>query len=350
MRIVITGGFGFLGRQVAGALLTTRTFRGTPMERLVLADRFVPSGSPEAADPLVDVVQGDLVDRLDEVFAEPVDVLIHLASAVSAECEADFDLGMSANVDTTRALLEAARAQSAAGGPTPRVVFSSSVAVYGSDPALPLPPVVSESTLPTPRSSYGVQKFVCEQLVAEYTRRGFVDGRVARLMTVSVRPGKPNAAASGFLSGIIREPLAGLPATCPVDPAQRVALASPRCTVEGILRVAEAERGSGPGRLQGGIPVNLPGLTVSVAEMLDTLRRLAGDAVADLVTIAPDRDVEAIVGSWPAVFDNARAAALGLRPDAGFESVVREYLADHGDAVVVDVPLTAGTAQAAPID
>ncbi|MGW5433653.1 D-erythronate dehydrogenase [Streptomyces sp. NPDC004059] len=350
MRIVITGGFGFLGRQVAGALLTTRTFRGTPIERLVLADRFVPSGSPEAADPLVDVVQGDLLDRLDEVFAEPVDVLIHLASAVSAECEADFDLGMSANVDTTRALLEAARGQSAAGGPTPRVVFSSSVAVYGSDPALPLPPVVSESTLPTPRSSYGVQKFVCEQLVAEYTRRGFVDGRVARLMTVSVRPGKPNAAASGFLSGIIREPLAGLPATCPVDPALRVALASPRCTVEGILRVAEAERGSGPGRLEGGIPVNLPGLTVSVAEMLDTLRRLAGDAVADLVTIAPDRNVEAIVGSWPAVFDNARAVALGLRPDPDFESVVRAYLADHGDAVVVDVPLTAGTAQAAPTD
>ncbi|MEU1666280.1 D-erythronate dehydrogenase [Streptomyces sparsogenes] len=340
MRIVITGGFGFLGRQVAGTLLRTRTFRGAPIERLVLADRFLPSGSPEAADPLVDIVQGDLADRLGEVFAAPVDVLIHLASAVSAECEADFDLGMSANVDTTRALLEAARAQSASGGPTPRVVFSSSVAVYGSDPALPLPPVVGESTLPTPRSSYGVQKFICEQLVAEYTRRGFVDGRVARLMTVSVRPGKPNAAASGFLSAIIREPLAGSPATCPVDPGLRVALASPRRTVEGILRVAEAERGFGPGRLGGGIPVNLPALTVSVAEMLDTLRRLAGDAVADLVTIAPDRDVEAIVGSWPAAFDNARAVALGLQPDPGFESVIRQYLSDHADAIAV--PLTPG--------
>ncbi|MFB7374338.1 NAD-dependent epimerase/dehydratase family protein, partial [Streptomyces sp. NPDC056222] len=191
MRIVITGGFGFLGRQVARALLDARTFRGTPIERLVLADRFVPDASPEAADPLVDVVRGDLTDGLDELFAKPVDVVVHLASAVSAECEADFDLGMSANVDTTRALLEAARAQSAAGGPTAVVVFSSSVAVYGSDPALPLPPVVSESTLPTPRSSYGIQKFVCEQLVAEYTRRGYVDGRVTRLMTVSVRPGKP---------------------------------------------------------------------------------------------------------------------------------------------------------------
>ncbi|MFD7443952.1 D-erythronate dehydrogenase [Streptomyces sp. NPDC059909] len=350
MRIVITGGFGFLGRQVAGALLEARTFRGVPIDRLVLADRFVPSGSPVSHDPLVDIVQGDLTDRLDELFAEQVDVLIHLASAVSAECEADFDLGMSANVDTTRALLEAARAQSATGGPAPRMVFSSSVAVYGSDPALPLPPVVSESTLPTPRSSYGAQKLVCEQLVAEYTRRGFVDGRVARLMTVSVRPGKPNAAASGFLSGIIREPLAGLPAVCPVSPDLRVALASPRRTVEGILRVAGAERGSGPGRIDGGVPVNLPALTVSVAEMLATLRRVAGDEVADLVTIAPDPAVEAIVGSWPAVFDNARAAALGLEPDPSFESVVRDYVADHTDAVVAGARLAAAAAGPAPID
>ncbi|MDQ0989229.1 D-erythronate dehydrogenase [Streptomyces sp. V3I7] len=347
MRIVITGGFGFLGRQVAGRLLQTRTFRGAPIDRLVLADRFVPDGSPMASDPLVEIVQGDLVERLDELFAQPVDLVIHLASAVSAECETDFDLGMGANLDTTRALLDAARAQSAAGGPVARVVFSSSVAVYGSDPALPLPPVVSESTLPTPRSSYGVQKFVCEQLVADYTRRGFLDGRVARLMTVSVRPGKPNAAASGFLSGIVREPLAGLPAVCPVDPALRVALASPRRTVEGILRVAELDRGTGPGFLEGRLPVNLPALTVSVAEMLQTLRRVAGDAVADLVTVEPDPAVEAIVGSWPAVFDNARAAALGLEADPDFESVVRDYIADHPDAVAAAAPLASGQPSAA---
>ncbi|MFF5482183.1 D-erythronate dehydrogenase [Streptomyces sp. NPDC012935] len=348
MRIVITGGFGFLGRLVAAALLERRRFRGAPVDRLVLADRFVPPEAPEAADPLVDVVQGDLADRIGEVFAEPVDVLIHLASAVSAECEADFDLGMSANLDTTRALLDAARAQSAAGGPTVRVVFSSSVAVYGSDPALPLPPVVSEATLPTPRSSYGTQKLICEQLVAEYSRRGFLDGRVARLMTVSVRPGRPNAAASGFLSGIVREPLAGLPATCPVDPALRVALASPQRTVHGILRIAEAERGCGPGRIDGGVPVNLPALTVSVADMLATLRRVAGDSVADLVTIAPDPAVEAIVGSWPAEFDNARAASLGLEPDPTFEAVLRDYIEAHPEAVVE--PLAASSTESAPID
>lgn len=331
MRIVITGGFGFLGQQVADALLKRRTLCGAPIGQLVLADRFVPAESPVTSDPLVDVVQGDLNERLGEIFARPVDVLIHLASAVSAECEADFDLGMSANLDTTRALLDAARAQSSAGGPLPRVVFSSSVAVYGSDPALPLPAVVSEATLPTPRSSYGTQKRVCEQLVAEYTRRGFIDGRVARLMTVAVRPGKPNAAASGFLSGIIREPLAGLPATCPVSPGLRVALASPRRTVEGILRITEADRG--PGGLEGELPVNLPALTVTVAEMLETLRRVAGDAVADRVTLTPDPAVEAIVGSWPAAFDNARASALGLRPDESFESVVRSYVEDHPEAV-----------------
>jgi nucleoside-diphosphate-sugar epimerase len=345
MRIVITGGFGFLGRQVTSSLLETRTFRGAPIDRLVLADRIVPSEPQPAADPLVQIVQGDLADRLGEVFAEPVDVLIHLAAAVSAECEADFDLGMDANLDTTRALLEATRAQSAAGGPTPRLVFSSSVAVYGPDPALPLPPVVSESTLPTPRSSYGIQKLVCEQLIADYTRRGFVDGRVARLVTVSVRPGKPNAAASGFLSGIIREPLAGRPAICPVRRDLRVALASPRRTVEAILRIAEVERGAERGRLDGGLPVNLPALTVSVADMLATLRQVAGDAVADLVTITPDPAVEAIVGSWPSAFDNTRAAALGLAPDPSFTSVVQDYLTDHPDAVLAELTrATDGTA------
>jgi nucleoside-diphosphate-sugar epimerase len=334
VRIVITGASGFLGRLLAERLLHTRTFAGEAITRLVLVDRVVAPEMPQASGVLVEWVHGDLIDRVDEVFAEPVDVLLHLAAAVSAECEADFDLGMRTNVDTTRAVLEAAKRQSVAGGPVARVVFASSLAVYGSHPALPLPPVISETTLPVPRSSYGTQKLMCEHLIADLSRRGFIDGRVARLMTVAVRPGPPNAAASGFLSGIIREPLAGLPAICPVDTGLKVALSSPRRTVRGIIRVAEAERGTGPGRLDSPLPVNLPALTVSVADMLATLRQVAGDTAADLVTVAPDPTVEAIVGSWPAVFDNRRAAALGLQPDPSFLAVVQEYLADHPETVI----------------
>ncbi|MFE3857093.1 D-erythronate dehydrogenase [Streptomyces griseorubiginosus] len=331
MRIVVTGASGFLGRLLVRALLRAGTFAGRPVGRLVLVDRVA---WPEAVGGApVQVVEGELGEHLDTVFAQPVDVVFHLAAAVSAECEADFDLGMRANVDVTRALLEAARAQSRSGGPVARLLFAGSIAVYGSHPDLPLPPAVSETTLPVPRSSYGTQKLMCEHLIADCTRRGFVDGRVARLMTVAVRPGRPNAAASGFLSGIVREPLAGLPAVCPVDPALTVALSSPRRTVAGILRVAEAERGTGPGRLEGPLPVNLPALTVSVAEMLATLRQVAGDTVADRVTVAPDPAVEAIVGSWPAVFDHRRAAALGLDPDPSFLSVLQDYMADHPDAV-----------------
>lgn len=326
MRVVITGGFGFVGTMVARELLATGMFRGQELTGLVLADRYVRRDDAVAADPRVSVVEGDLLDSLPAIFADRVDAIVHLASAVSAEAEADFDLGMTANLQSTQALLEAARQQP---GDPATVVFSSSVAVYGSDPALPLPGVVSEATLPTPQSSYGAQKFICEQLVADYTRKGFIDGRVARLMTVAVRPGKPNAAASGFLSGIIREPLAGIPAVCPVRPELSVALASPRRTVDGLLRVAQAERGDGPGTLNGRIAVNLPALSVSVAEMLDTLRRVAGDSVADLVSVEPDPAIEAIVGSWPSRFDNSRAAELGLTGDASFADVVEQYRDDN---------------------
>ncbi|QQS01592.1 MAG: NAD-dependent epimerase/dehydratase family protein [Austwickia sp.] len=326
MRIVITGGHGFIGTRLARELVARGHLSGRTIERLVLADLVEPEGHPFAGMPGVRTVPGDLADTLPELFAEPVDAVFHLASAVSAECERDLDLGLRVNLDAPRAALDAARRQHAAGGPLTTLVFSSSVAVYGSVPALPLPEVVSEATLPTPQSSYGAQKFACEQLIADYTRRGHVDGRIARLMTVAVRPGRPNAAASSFVSGIIREPLAGVVAPCPVGPDVRLAIASPGRAVAGLLALAE-------GPVVGRLPVNLPALTVTVGEMIAALRAVGGEAAAALVRPEPDPRIEAIVASWPARFDNARAAALGLAPDPDVASIIRQYLAEHPDAV-----------------
>ncbi|OYN96769.1 NAD-dependent epimerase [Enemella evansiae] len=333
MRIVITGGHGFLGNAVARELLQRGSFDGRPIDQLVLADRMAPDPDPFADDERVTTVVGDLTDTIDELFAEPVDVLFHLAAAVSGESERDFDLGMHANVDVTRAVLTACRAQQQAGGPLVRLFFASSLAVYGSDDALPLAATIDETQLPMPQGSYGAQKAICEYLVNDHTRKGFLDGRVARLMTVCVRPGRPNAAASSFVSGIIREPLAGEQAICPVEPELPVLLASPRRTVEGILTLAEATRGDGPGELTGRLPVNLPGLRVTVGEMVAALRRIAGDEVADRVVVQPDDTIRALVLTWPRDADNSRAATLGLEPDPDIDTVIEQYIADHPEAI-----------------
>lgn len=333
MRIVITGGHGFLGREVAAELLRRGSFDGRPIEELVLADRMAADPDPFAGEARVRTVVGELADTLGNLFAEPVDVLFHLAAAVSGESERDFDLGMRANLDVTRAVLDACRAQHQASGPLVRLFFASSLAIYGSDDALPLGERIDESMLPMPQGSYGAQKVICEYLVNDCTRKGFLDGRVARLMTVCVRPGRPNAAASSFISGIIREPLAGQEAVCPVEPELPVLLASPRSTVTGILTVAEARRGKGPGELNGRLPVNLPGLRVTIAEMLDALRRIAGDAVADRVVLQPDEAIRALVRTWPQDADNSRAATLGLAPDRDIDAVIEQYIADHPQAI-----------------
>ena len=248
------------------------------------------------------------------------DVIFHLAAAVSAECEADFDLGLRANVQATGALLASCRAL----GSSPVVVFASSLAVYGGSAEHPLPPVVDEDTLPDPQSSYGIQKFIGEQLVADYTRKGFLRGRSLRLMTVSVRPGRPNAAASGFLSGIIREPLAGQRATCPVGPGTAVALASPARTIDGLRCAAAAPDEAWGGRTA----VNLPALTVTVADMVAALEQAAGPQVSALIDWVPDPAIAAMVTSWPARVRIGRAGRLGLTPDPDFGSIISQYLAE----------------------
>jgi nucleoside-diphosphate-sugar epimerase len=320
MKLLITGAAGFLGARLARTLLARGTLAGHAIEQLVLTDRVTPPAALQA-DPRVAVRTGALLPQCASFAAERFDGVFHLASAVSAECEADFDLGLASNLDTTRALLDALRRA----GNAPVFVFASSVAVYGSDPALPLPPVVRDDTLPTPQSSYGIHKFVCEQLVADYTRKGYIDGRSLRLMTVAVRPGRPNGAASSFVSGIVREPLAGVDAVCPVVPDTQLALASPARTIEGLIAGFEAPRE----RFGGRTALNLPALTVSVAQMLDALEAVAGRVVRERVHFEPDDNIARIVGSWPARFEPGRSRALGLEPDPDFRSIVLQYLDDQ---------------------
>ena len=323
MKVLITGAGGFVGARLARSLLARGQLNGRAIESLVLTDQVAAS-----ADLLADTrVQGRIGPLLEQSAAlrnEPFDGVFHLASAVSGECELDFELGMRSNLDSTRTLLDALRAAGQASGKPARLVFSSSIAVFGPDASVPLPPRVADDTLPAPQTSYGVQKLICEHLIADYSRKGYIDGRAARLMTVTVRPGKPNGAASSFFSGIIREPLAGVDTTCPVDGAVSHPVSSPARTVEGLIAVFEASREALGGRLG----LNLPGLNVRVSDMLDALEEVAGTAVRARVRFERDARIAGIVANWPTGATGARAASLGLRPDESFADIIRAYIAD----------------------
>ena len=337
MNIVITGGSGFLGAELARALLRAgeMALDGSaprPIDLLTIID-VIPPPADLRDDPRVRFAPGDLAPPTGPSMTETAaglaagplahaDVIFHLASAVSGECETDFDLGMRSNLDGGRILLEAVRALPA----PPLLVFASSLAVFGRSSEQPLPDIVTDSTMPTPMNSYGIQKFVLEQLVADYTRKGFVRGRSVRMMTVSVRPGRPNGAASGFLSGIIREPLAGTRARCPVARHTAVALSSPRRTIDNVVRAAAVSTTEWGSR----VAVNLPSITTTVGEMAQALTEVAGPGVADLIDWIPDPDIETIIRSWPARFDTERANLLGMRGDDDFRTIIGQYLASAG--------------------
>lgn len=318
MRLLLTGGGGFVGARLARELLARGELAGQTIRELAIADLYPPPRDI-ADDARVRVYTGALLEQ-GELFASGFDGVFHLASAVSGECELDFDLGLRSNLDSTRLLLDSLRRA----GNAPRLVFASSVAVYGPDASNPLPARVADSTLPSPQTSYGTQKLVCEHLIADYTRKGFIDGRSARLMTVTVRPGKPNGAASSFFSGIIREPLARVEAICPVDPGVTHPVSSPRLTVRGLIRVYEATREELGGRLA----LNLPALNVSVGDMLQALEDVAGPAVRARVRFERDERIAGIVANWPGGATAERAARLGLQPDASFRAIVEQYIAD----------------------
>ncbi len=324
MKILITGGAGFVGARLARSLLARGTLAGRPIERIVLSDQ-APAPADLLADAKVEGRVGPLLSHCEGLRDEAFDGIFHLASAVSGECEADFDLGLRSNLDSTRALLDALRARANAGATPARLVFSSSVAVYGPDAAVPMPALVTDETLPTPQTSYGTQKLICEHLISDYTRKGYIDGRAARLMTVTVRPGRPNGAASSFFSGIIREPLAGTEAVCPVSPEVSHPVSSPQRTVEGLIAVFEASREAFCGRTA----MNLPGLNVTVAQMLAALEAVAGPKVRALVRFERDERIAGIVANWPKGATAGRAARIGLLPEARFEDIIRQYIADH---------------------
>lgn len=327
MDILVTGGAGFLGQQLIARILAADGLAwaqagGTGMEPIGQLTCFdVVEGA--LRDPRVHNVAGDISDpaQVRALLTPQTGAVIHLAAVVSGSAEADFDLGMRVNLDGTRVLLEACRAL----GTVPRLLFASSIAVFGGD----LPPIVTDETTPTPQGSYGIQKLMGELLVQDYTRKGFIDGRSVRVPTVVVRPGRPNGAASGFASGIIREPLAGVATVLPVPLATEMWVASPRAVVSMLLRALMLAPADWGWRRS----LNLPGLTVSMQKSLAALRALAGDAVAARVTVQPDEAVMRLVRTWAARFDTARATAMGFEADADFASIVRAYVEDNPGAV-----------------
>jgi D-erythronate 2-dehydrogenase len=316
MHIVITGGGGFIGRKLALRLLE-RGLAGSAVERLTLFDVVAAEGVPD--DRRLRVVSGDIGDagQVRDLIGPGVDGVFHLAAIVSGNAEEDFDLGMRVNLDGTRHVLEACRAL----GTGPRLVFTSSVAVFGGE----MPEVIEDHTIDTPQTSYGAEKAAGELLVADYARKGFLEGRSLRLPTIVIRPGRPNKAASTFASSILREPLAGEEATCPVERDAAMYILSPRRVVDALVHAFELPQES----FRGFRGLTLPGITATVGEMVDALGRVAGERAVARIRFEPDPRIQAIVAGWPSRVDAARARGLGFRADEDMDAIVRAHVEDE---------------------
>ncbi|MGZ0187573.1 MAG: D-erythronate dehydrogenase [Alphaproteobacteria bacterium] len=304
--VLITGGGGFLGRKLAAALNNH-----PDVDKITLFDQQPIPSPPSKAETIV----GDLLARgmIERIANVEIDTVVHLAAVVSSGAEADFDLGMTVNIDGLRAMLEQLRTL----GTCPKVLFTSSVAAFGETP-----PIVTDDTPTRPQSSYGAQKAIGEYLINDMSRKGFIDGRVMRLPTVVVRPGKPNKAASSFASGILREPLNGEATVCPVRPDLPLWIASPRAVTKALVHALETPTALwNPWRT-----INLCGITVTVAEMVAALGRVGGDP--GLIEWKRDPAIEAIVGTWPGAFETTRANAMGFERDKNIDAILNAYKQD----------------------
>ena len=322
MKVLIIGGAGMVGRNLAEALVASGRLGDRPVTEVTLFD-VVPAMTQGTDSLRVRAETGDIADRatVDALIAPRPDVIFHLAAIVSGEAEADFDKGYRINLDGTRNLFEAIRAIS---GYHPRVVYTSSIAVFGA----PFPEAIGDDFITAPMTSYGAQKMIGELLLNDYSRRGIFDGVGIRLPTIVVRPGKPNKAASGFFSGIIREPLAGLEAVLPVDDDVRHWVASPASATGFLIHAATMDTAPLGARRC----LTMPGLSVTVGEMIAALGEVAGQDKVALIRREPDATIRGIVAGWPRNFDAARATAAGFVADASFQDIIRAHIRDMDTA------------------
>jgi D-erythronate 2-dehydrogenase len=322
MHVLILGAAGMIGQKLTLHLARERAIAAQPITTLSLVDVTLPE-PPAGFDGAVTTGALDISDRVavDRCVALRPDVIFHLAAVVSGEAETDFAKGYRVNLHGMRNLLEAIRHEGGKRPYRPRLVFTSSIAVFGA----PFPEFIGDEFFSTPLTSYGTQKAISELLLADYTRRGFVDGIAIRLPTICIRPGKPNRAASGFFSNILREPLAGRETVLPVGDDVRHWHASPRAAVGFLLHAASLDLAALGARRA----LTMPGLCATIADEIEALRRIAGDKAVRLIRREPDPAISAIVAGWPQAFEARRALALGFRPDRSFDEVVRIHIEDE---------------------